>query len=146
MTLSYSRYRSLSLSLSPPLLATFFLSFFLTPFFSLFFPYLLQSFVVAFFLKYLPSHFCCLFSFCVFFYVQTCVLKVNIHCDGCKKKVKKLLQRIEGADFLIVFFFYIYKKIYVVIFLPSSLLIWNSGLLSLLFFHFYSAVFLLINW
>jgi copper chaperone CopZ len=84
--------------------------------------------------------------FLCFFYVQTCVLKVNIHCDGCKKKVKKLLQRIEGADFLIVFFFYIYKKIYVVIFLPSSLLIWNSGLLSLLFFHFYSAVFLLINW
>ncbi|KAJ0039125.1 hypothetical protein Pint_22232 [Pistacia integerrima] len=29
--------------------------------------------------------------------IQTCVLKVNIHCDGCKQKVKKLLQRIEGA-------------------------------------------------
>ncbi|EOY00920.1 Heavy metal transport/detoxification superfamily protein isoform 6 [Theobroma cacao] len=28
---------------------------------------------------------------------QTCVLKVNIHCDGCKQKVKKLLQRIEGV-------------------------------------------------
>lgn len=29
--------------------------------------------------------------------IQTCVLKVNIHCDGCKQKVKKLLQRIEGV-------------------------------------------------
>lgn len=29
--------------------------------------------------------------------IQTCVLKVNIHCDGCKQKVKKLLQRIDGV-------------------------------------------------
>ncbi|XP_022775673.1 heavy metal-associated isoprenylated plant protein 37-like [Durio zibethinus] len=29
--------------------------------------------------------------------IQICVLKVNIHCDGCKQKVKKLLQRIEGV-------------------------------------------------
>ncbi|KAB1205669.1 Copper transport protein ATX1 [Morella rubra] len=29
--------------------------------------------------------------------IQTCVLKVNVHCDGCKQKVKKLLQRIEGV-------------------------------------------------
>ncbi|GMY18519.1 heavy metal-associated isoprenylated plant protein 37 [Fagus crenata] len=29
--------------------------------------------------------------------IQTCVLKVSIHCDGCKQKVKKLLQRIEGV-------------------------------------------------
>ncbi|KAL0446794.1 UNVERIFIED_CONTAM: Heavy metal-associated isoprenylated plant protein 37 [Sesamum latifolium] len=29
--------------------------------------------------------------------IQTCVLRVNIHCDGCKQKVKKLLQRIEGV-------------------------------------------------
>ncbi|KAB2619993.1 hypothetical protein D8674_036953 [Pyrus ussuriensis x Pyrus communis] len=29
--------------------------------------------------------------------IQTCILKVNIHCDGCKQKVKKLLQRIEGV-------------------------------------------------
>ncbi|KAJ8529474.1 hypothetical protein K7X08_036309 [Anisodus acutangulus] len=28
---------------------------------------------------------------------QTCVLKVNIHCDGCKQKVKKKLQNIEGV-------------------------------------------------
>ncbi|XP_060219102.1 heavy metal-associated isoprenylated plant protein 34-like [Lycium barbarum] len=28
---------------------------------------------------------------------QTCVLKVNIHCDGCKHKVKKKLQKIEGV-------------------------------------------------
>ncbi|KAJ6312649.1 hypothetical protein OIU77_014215 [Salix suchowensis] len=29
--------------------------------------------------------------------ILTSVLKVNIHCDGCKQKVKKLLQRIEGV-------------------------------------------------
>lgn len=29
--------------------------------------------------------------------IQTYILKVNIHCDGCKHKVKKLLQRIEGV-------------------------------------------------
>ncbi|XP_022882040.1 heavy metal-associated isoprenylated plant protein 37 [Olea europaea var. sylvestris] len=29
--------------------------------------------------------------------IQNCVLRVNIHCDGCKHKVKKLLQRIEGV-------------------------------------------------
>ncbi|KAG0500141.1 hypothetical protein HPP92_000213 [Vanilla planifolia] len=29
--------------------------------------------------------------------VQTIVLKVNIHCNGCKNKVKKLLQRIDGV-------------------------------------------------
>ncbi|KAA8536888.1 hypothetical protein F0562_029366 [Nyssa sinensis] len=29
---------------------------------------------------------------------QTCVLRVNIHCDGCKKKVKKLLQKIDGKS------------------------------------------------
>ncbi|XP_068642464.1 heavy metal-associated isoprenylated plant protein 37-like [Aristolochia californica] len=29
--------------------------------------------------------------------IQTCMLKVNLHCDGCKQKVKKLLQRIEGV-------------------------------------------------
>ncbi|XP_057507535.1 heavy metal-associated isoprenylated plant protein 37-like isoform X2 [Actinidia eriantha] len=29
--------------------------------------------------------------------IQTCVLKVNIHCDGCKQTVKKILQRIEGV-------------------------------------------------
>ncbi|KAK6922231.1 Heavy metal-associated domain, HMA [Dillenia turbinata] len=29
--------------------------------------------------------------------IQTCILRVNIHCDGCKQKVKKLLQRIEGV-------------------------------------------------
>ncbi|CAD5163612.1 unnamed protein product [Musa acuminata subsp. malaccensis] len=28
---------------------------------------------------------------------QACVLKVNICCDGCQKKVKKLLQKIEGV-------------------------------------------------
>lgn len=29
--------------------------------------------------------------------IKTCVLKVNIHCEGCKKKVKKLLQKIDGV-------------------------------------------------
>lgn len=29
--------------------------------------------------------------------IQTYVLKVNIHCDGCKEKVKKILQKIEGV-------------------------------------------------
>ncbi|KZV18496.1 hypothetical protein F511_25342 [Dorcoceras hygrometricum] len=29
--------------------------------------------------------------------IQTSVLKVNIHCDGCKQKVRKLLQKIEGV-------------------------------------------------
>jgi copper chaperone CopZ len=42
------------------------------------------------------------FSLWVLFFsslFQTCVLKVNIHCDGCQKKVKKLLQKIDGASF-----------------------------------------------
>ncbi|XP_008792824.2 heavy metal-associated isoprenylated plant protein 37-like [Phoenix dactylifera] len=29
--------------------------------------------------------------------IQSVILKVNIHCDGCKQEVKKLLQRIEGV-------------------------------------------------
>ncbi|CAM8997595.1 unnamed protein product [Rhodiola kirilowii] len=29
--------------------------------------------------------------------VQTCVLRVNIHCDGCKQKVKKTLQKVDGV-------------------------------------------------
>ncbi|KAL5555415.1 hypothetical protein UlMin_037651 [Ulmus minor] len=29
--------------------------------------------------------------------IQICVLKVNIHCDGCKNKVKKILQKIDGV-------------------------------------------------
>ncbi|CAA6654135.1 unnamed protein product [Spirodela intermedia] len=29
--------------------------------------------------------------------IQTCILKVNIHCDGCRQKVKKLLQKIDGV-------------------------------------------------
>ncbi|XP_047319387.1 heavy metal-associated isoprenylated plant protein 32-like [Impatiens glandulifera] len=32
-----------------------------------------------------------------FLKAQTCVLKVNIHCDGCKDKVKKILQKIDGV-------------------------------------------------
>ena len=45
----------------------------------------------------------------LFVCLQTCVLKVNIHCDGCKQKVKKLLLRIEGAHF---FFFLIKILLY----------------------------------
>lgn len=44
-----------------------------------------------------------LWIFCLFFLLlvgwlgsQTCVLKVNIHCDGCEKKVKKILHKIDG--------------------------------------------------
>lgn len=29
--------------------------------------------------------------------IQNCLLKVNIHCEGCEQKVKKLLQKIEGV-------------------------------------------------
>ncbi|KAK8960284.1 hypothetical protein KSP40_PGU001715 [Platanthera guangdongensis] len=29
--------------------------------------------------------------------IQTVALKVSIHCEGCKKKVKKVLQRVEGV-------------------------------------------------
>lgn len=29
--------------------------------------------------------------------IQTCILRVNLHCEGCKHKVKKILQRIEGV-------------------------------------------------
>nr|XP_009418135.1 PREDICTED: neurogenic protein mastermind-like [Musa acuminata subsp. malaccensis] len=29
--------------------------------------------------------------------IQTVLLKVHIHCDGCKQEVKKLLQKIEGV-------------------------------------------------
>ncbi|TKY52198.1 Heavy metal-associated isoprenylated plant protein 26 [Spatholobus suberectus] len=28
---------------------------------------------------------------------KNCILKVNIHCDGCEQKVKKILQKIEGV-------------------------------------------------
>ncbi|KAK3418538.1 hypothetical protein EUGRSUZ_H04474 [Eucalyptus grandis] len=29
---------------------------------------------------------------------QTCALRVNIHCDGCRKKVRKLVQKINGVQ------------------------------------------------
>ncbi|KAK1574802.1 hypothetical protein Q3G72_000082 [Acer saccharum] len=32
-----------------------------------------------------------------FMKLQSCVLRVNIDCDGCKSKVKKLLQKIDGV-------------------------------------------------
>lgn len=37
---------------------------------------------------------------------QTYSLRVSIHCEGCNKKVKKLLQRIEG------FFYFKHAKHY----------------------------------
>ena len=38
--------------------------------------------------------------FCFVALFQKCVLKVNIHCDGCKQKVKKILQKIDGGFLL----------------------------------------------
>ncbi|KAI3785220.1 hypothetical protein L1987_44335 [Smallanthus sonchifolius] len=32
-----------------------------------------------------------------FLQIKKCALKVNIHCDGCKQKVKKILKKIEGV-------------------------------------------------
>ncbi|XP_027160556.1 heavy metal-associated isoprenylated plant protein 35-like [Coffea eugenioides] len=31
-------------------------------------------------------------------YNKKCILKVSIHCEGCKKKVKKILNRVQGVD------------------------------------------------
>jgi len=54
--------------------------------------------------------------------MQKCVLKVNIHCDGCKHKVKKILQKIDGISITntlvtrpfvishLLFYFFYYKK------------------------------------
>ena len=36
--------------------------------------------------------------------LQTCVLNVNIHCNGCEKKVKKIIHKIDGK---IGFFYFI---------------------------------------
>lgn len=46
-----------------------------------------------------------LFSLFFFCFQQACVLRVSIHCDGCKQKVRKLLRKIEGK--LSHFFFII---------------------------------------
>ncbi|KAI3453107.1 hypothetical protein Pfo_009770 [Paulownia fortunei] len=64
----------------------------------------------TFYLSLKPTFYVYLYSkvmFCLFlmkspafytsFLLQTCALRVNIHCDGCKQKVKKILQRIEGV-------------------------------------------------
>ncbi|PWA55962.1 heavy metal-associated domain, HMA [Artemisia annua] len=32
--------------------------------------------------------------------IKTCTLRVNMHYDGCKHKVKKVLQRIEGKQYI----------------------------------------------
>ena len=37
------------------------------------------------------------FWLCWLFHWQTLALKVSIHCEGCKKKVKKVLHSIEGT-------------------------------------------------
>lgn len=34
----------------------------------------------------------------IFFVFQTWVLKVSIHCQGCKRKVKKVLRGIDGIQ------------------------------------------------
>lgn len=36
-------------------------------------------------------------DFKLLFKIQTYVLKVNLHCDGCKQEVRKVLQRTEGV-------------------------------------------------
>ncbi|KAI3961217.1 hypothetical protein MKX01_035803 [Papaver californicum] len=33
---------------------------------------------------------------------KTCVLRVSIHCEGCKKKVQKILKRIHGVEDFII--------------------------------------------
>jgi hypothetical protein len=38
---------------------------------------------------------------------------VNIHCDGCKDKVKKLLTKIEGTSFAFVFSSFFWASLYV---------------------------------
>ncbi|KAL0357313.1 UNVERIFIED_CONTAM: Heavy metal-associated isoprenylated plant protein 36 [Sesamum calycinum] len=32
--------------------------------------------------------------------VKTCVLKASIHCEGCKRKVKKILSQVQGVEFV----------------------------------------------
>jgi copper chaperone CopZ len=34
--------------------------------------------------------------------MQVLVLRVSIHCEGCKKKVKKVLQHVDGMPHLIL--------------------------------------------
>ncbi|MFS7973506.1 putative heavy metal-associated domain, HMA, heavy metal-associated domain superfamily [Helianthus anomalus] len=34
--------------------------------------------------------------------IKELALKVNIHCDGCKHKVKKILRKIEGVYYVVV--------------------------------------------
>ena len=36
--------------------------------------------------------------------MQTTVLRVSIHCEGCKKKVRKVLLAIEGTEYVVVSF------------------------------------------
>ncbi|KAI3445362.1 hypothetical protein Pfo_002027 [Paulownia fortunei] len=31
---------------------------------------------------------------------KTCVLKASIHCEGCKRKVKKILSQVQGVNFV----------------------------------------------
>ncbi|KAK6159876.1 hypothetical protein DH2020_003257 [Rehmannia glutinosa] len=31
---------------------------------------------------------------------KTCVLKASIHCEGCKRKVKKILSQVQGVEFV----------------------------------------------
>ncbi|KAI3448584.1 hypothetical protein Pfo_005249 [Paulownia fortunei] len=31
---------------------------------------------------------------------KTCILKASIHCEGCKRKVKKILTQLQGVDFV----------------------------------------------
>jgi len=40
--------------------------------------------------------------------MQKSVLKVNIHCDGCKHKVKKILQKIDGMYYALNIVIYLH--------------------------------------
>lgn len=57
---------------------------------------------ISIFLLKIPVLFALFVCIISFHSLQTYVLRVNIHCDGCKQKVKKLLQRIEGTVSLLV--------------------------------------------
>ena len=72
--------------------------------------------------------------FCFFFFpnLQTYVLGVNIHCDGCKQKVKKIIQIIEGVSFL--------SHLFLVRILLSSL----SFFCDLTFHNLYFLVFIVV--
>lgn len=55
----------------------------------------------------LSSYFDFWFSFSLVKYMQTCNLKVNIHCDICKRKVMQVLQNLHGNTPFLIFYYFI---------------------------------------